>query len=96
MGSMAATDMAQQVAEGNVSLRGALEWHLMANHFPPVPMPMVDVCQRIIETQGTWAYDDTISVPEDVRWRGLATAPIQSIIEGFHLEEFLEHFAEEE
>lgn len=96
MGTIAATDMAEQVAEGHISLRGALEWHLRVNHVPPVPLEMVEVCQRIIESQGTWAYDDTISLPEDVRWRGLATAPIASIIEGFHLDEFLERFAEEE
>lgn len=96
MGAGNATQMADHVTDGDISLYQALEWHLTANHFPPVPVAMVAVCQRIIETQGKWGYDDCISLPEDVRWRGESQAPILAIIEEFHLDPFLEQFEEEE
>lgn len=95
MGTANALGMAEKVADGSISLWGALEYHLTFNHFPPVPLTLVSVCQRIIEGQGTWGYDDTISLPEDVRWRGESQAPIQAVIEEFHLDPFLEHSEEE-
>jgi len=96
MGSQNALAMAQQVANGLTSLEFAIEWHLTSNHFPPVPIAMVEVCTRIIEMQGTWGDDDPISLPEDVRWRGESQAPILAVIEEFHLDSFLEHAEREE
>ena len=96
MGHANAAAMAEQVDSGAASLEFALEWHLTSNHYPPVPVAMVEVCVRIIEGQGTWGYGDTISLPEDVRWRGESQAPIQAVIEEFHLDPFLEHTEMEE
>ncbi len=96
MGTTNAEGMAEQVAAGNISLEQAIEWHLTENHMPPVPLAMVEVCTRIIKTQGEWGYGDDISLPEDIRWRGQTQAPILSVIEEFHLDPFLEHFEEEE
>lgn len=95
MGTANATSVAEAIADGNIGLWEAIHWHLTVNHYPPAPVALVNVCVRIIETQGTWGYDDTISLPEDVRWRGESQAPIQAVIEEFHLEPFLEEFEEE-
>ena len=96
MGTASVTGVAEGVANGSISLFQALKWHLTVNHIPPVPVAMVEVCIRIVETQGEWGYDDTISLPEDVRWRYENQAPIHAVIEAFHLEPFLEHAEEEE
>lgn len=96
MGNATAQDMAEQVDTGGLSLYEALKYHLTVNHFPPVPEALVPVCVRIVEEQGQWGYDDTITLPEDVRWRGQTTAPIQAVIEEFHLDSFLEQFEVEE
>lgn len=91
MGTANALSMAGAVTDGDISLYKALEWHLTTNHYPPMPLAMVGVCQHIIETQGDWGYDDYISLPEDVLWREESQAPIFAVIETFHLDPFLEH-----
>lgn len=96
MGTTNALGMAEEVADGNITLYKALEWHLTANHYPPMPLAMVGVCQHIIETQGDWGYDDYISLPEDILWREESQAPIFAIIETFHLDPFLEQFEDED
>lgn len=49
MGTLGAQAFAEQVDEGNVSLRAALSWHVRANHYPPLPEAHADVAVRVID-----------------------------------------------
>ena len=69
----------------------ALKWHLSTNHYPPVPSSMIAVCKEVI----LWANEDgdpnqEFALPKDVSYKGSTTAPAWAIIEGHHLDSFLD------
>lgn len=77
MGHLGAQAFAEQVDEGNASLRQALSWHLTANHYPPLPYVYVDVAEQVIdkvreaqaEGYGVWDADvvnERIVLPADI------------------------------
>ena len=90
MGNHNAAAMAEAVGEGQVALRPALVWHLTANHFPPVPVSMVEPCLAAIEAavDGDWALD--IELPDGVAYRGASTAPATAIVDNYRLGFFVE------
>lgn len=89
MGRMNALGMAEQVSEGNISLDGAIEYHLTANHYPPVPRSMVQPCLDAIAAFEEEEYDREITLPEGVSYRDSKTAPASAIVEQHHLDSFL-------
>jgi hypothetical protein len=91
MGNLNAAAMAEAVGEGQVGLRPALHWHLTANHYPPVPASMVDVCVAAIEAVCDGEDDSEVELPEEVSYRGLSTAPASAIVENYHLGFFVEN-----
>jgi hypothetical protein len=98
MGNLNAAAMAEAVGEGQVALRPALVWHLQANHYPPVPVTMVEACIAAIDA-ATEFYTDgdedsmhvMITLPEGITWKGQPAAPAQAIIEQHHLWPFIEN-----
>jgi len=85
MGYMNAADMAD-----HANLTQALTWHLQSNHFPPVPLAMVPVCEAAIDAVLSGEPDIFIDLPEETTWRGESEAPAWAIVEGHHLEAFIE------
>ena len=85
MGKLQAMEMAEML-----DMESALSWHLRANHYPPVPESMVPVCVEAIEAGLDDDYEKLIKLPEGVSWRGEEEAPAYAIIEGHHLETWLE------
>jgi hypothetical protein len=75
--------------EGDVSYDAALEWHLTSNHYPPVPLSMIQACKEAIDACNEEDSDREIELPGAVLWRGRAFAPAWAIVEGHHLESFL-------
>jgi hypothetical protein len=73
----------------NVSLDAGLAYHLQANHYPPVPVSMVDACIEAIDAYYDEDYRREIALPEGVLWRGQVTAPADAIIEAHHLDAWL-------
>ena len=63
MGSLGAAAFAEQVDEGNVSLRTAVHWHLTSNHFPPHPTWMVPVALAAIGAVQNEDWDFDIDLP---------------------------------
>lgn len=72
-----------------MELRQALSWHLTSNHFPPVPVSMIDPCLEAIENANDEEWDKMVSLPEGVGYKGLTVAPTRAIIEQHHLYAFL-------
>lgn len=83
MGSMQAQEMATWA-----NLREGVTWHLTGNHYPPIPVSMVDPC---IEAMYAYAEGDShrrIPLPDPVKWKGQSEAPAVEIIEQHHLWDF--------
>ena len=75
----------------NVSLETGLAYHLQANHYPPVPVAMVDACIATIEAYQDEDYQRLIELPAGVSWRGETSAPASAIAEAHHLDAWLPH-----
>ena len=86
--------MAEELASGEWGLdyRSAIALHLTSNHYPAVPVSMVEPCIEAIEACNADNHDAEIELPEGVLWRGQATAPAWAIVEGHHLDAWLEAF----
>ena len=94
MGYRNAEDAATVMSE-MMGLDAALEYHLTANHYPPVPTEMIPIAKRAIEL-GVLALDDAtfidepIELPEGVTTgKGETSTPAHEVIRGLHLEPFV-------
>lgn len=80
MGNLAAIDMAN-LADTDI----ALTWHLTSNHYPPVPLSMLQPCKDAIDAFWEQELDREIALPEGVTYKGFIVAPAWAIIEQHHL-----------
>ena len=62
---------------------------LRCNHYPPVPLSMVEPCIDAINACNAGVEDDAIALPDGVVWRGRVSAPAWVIVDSFHLGEWL-------
>jgi hypothetical protein len=90
MGRMNALGMKESVDEGLINLDSALLWHLRSNHYPPIPSAMVEPAKEAINLANMGEWDTEISLPEGITWHGQEVSPVSAIIEGLHLDSFLE------
>ena len=72
------------LAEG-LDLEVALGYHLQGNHYPPVPLSMVQPCIDAIDAYYEEDYNRLIEMPEGVFYRGMDHAPAHAIVEQHHL-----------
>ena len=72
-----------------MDLETQLAYHLQGNHYPPVPLSMVEPCIEAIDAYYDEDYRREIALPEGVLWRGQVTAPADAIIEQHHLQFWL-------
>jgi hypothetical protein len=86
MGSVTAIGLADSVLD----LETQLAYHLQGNHYPPVPLSMVQPCIEAIDAAYDEDYDLEIEMPEGVFYKGKTTAPAWAIIEQHHLSWFIE------
>lgn len=84
MGLNTAIDLAE-----TLDLEMAIGYHLQGNHYPPVPLSMVQPCIDAIDAYYDEDYDRLIDMPEGVSYRGRDKAPASAIIEQHHLEAWL-------
>lgn len=87
MGALQAREMAKMCAD---NLEQAIAWHLTSNHFPPIPLSMVQPCIEAIDAYWEDDLDKLISLPEGVGYRGLTVAPARAIIINHHLDSWCE------
>lgn len=80
MGSMQAHEMAELA-----DLDTALTWHLRTNHYPPVPLTMLEPCKQAIDAY----WEDDLDRQIDLNgsfYRGEPFAPAREIIIAHHLD----------
>jgi hypothetical protein len=85
MGSMTAMAIAEALP-----IDEALAYHLRVNHYPPIPLEMVEVCKNAIEAFHELDWHRKIDLPIGVSYRGLTTAPASAIVEAHHLDAWIE------
>jgi len=88
MGSTMAAELAQGVFTDDLNSQIAM--HLTSNHYPPVPVIMVQACIEAIEACNEEDYQRRIELPEGCSWRGESSAPASAIVEGHHLHEWID------
>ena len=86
MGSNTAYDLANT----DLSMETAIGYHLQGNHYPPVPLSMVQPCLDAIDAYWDDDTDRMISMPEGVSYRGSNEAPAWAVIEQHHLHAWCE------
>jgi hypothetical protein len=86
MGSNFATDLAENI---DISLEQAIGYHLQGNHYPPVPLSMVQPCIDAIDAYYDEDFDRFIAMPDGVFYKGMSHAPAYAIIEQHHLNAWL-------
>lgn len=106
MGRASAEGMNEQVAGGWLSLAAALEWHLQANHYPPLPVALVPVAQQAIEIaqeaidlEDPHLWHQEIQMPDGMLYRDSEVVEVGEAVESLHLEAFLhgpEDYVEDE
>lgn len=84
MGYTTALDLAEEL-----SLEAGLAYHLQGNHYPPVPVSMVQPCIDAIDAYYDEDYNRLIEMPEGVFYRGMDHAPANAIVEQHHLDAWL-------
>lgn len=77
-------------AEKDLPLTDQLAWHLTSNHFPPIPLSMVQPCIEAIDAYWENDLDRMVALPEGVGYRGLTAAPARAIIIEHHLDAWCE------
>ena len=87
MGSNLAYDLASD--ELGLDLETAIGYHLQGNHYPPVPLSMVQPCIEAIDAYYDEDYNKLIEMPEGVSYKGQTHAPAWAIIEQHHLSAWL-------
>ena len=85
MGRLQAIEFAQG------DLDTGLTWHLQANHYPPVPLTMLQACKDAIDFCKHGNSLNEIALPEGVLYKGKTTAPAWVIVEQHHLDAWLEN-----
>lgn len=85
MGRIAAHDMAQHAP----NLRTALSWHLQHNHYPPVPLSMLDTCEQAIAHAELDQWNVNVELPPGVTYKGSTVAPVWAVVEQHHLSDFI-------
>jgi hypothetical protein len=96
MGSVTALGIQDSVLD----LETQIAYHLQGNHYPPVPLSMVQPCIDAIDAY----YDNDamrfIAMPEGVFYKGMSHAPAWAVIEQHHLDFWLpqddEYYGEED
>ena len=81
MGSVTALGIQDTVLD----LETQLAYHLTGNHYPPVPLTMVQPCIDAIDAYYDEDFDRFIAMPEGVFYKGMSHAPAHAIIEQHHL-----------
>ena len=87
MGNNLAYDLASD--ELGLDLETSIGYHLQGNHYPPVPLSMVQPCIDAIDAYHDEDYNRSIELPAPITWRDQNHAPASAIVEAHHLDAWL-------
>lgn len=86
------------IANTDLPLNHKIAWHLQGNHYPPVPLIMVEACVEAIELARLGYYTADVKLPINefgtgerfqITWNGQDTAPVSVMVEAYHLDGFI-------
>lgn len=83
MGSNLSTELAEGLFDITIEQQIAIQ--LQSNHYPPIPLTMVQPCIEAIKQVKRGFLQSKIQLPEGVTWRGQTKAPALAIVESHHL-----------
>ena len=92
MGNNTAMDLATNL---DITLEQAIGYHLQGNHYPPIPLTMVQPCIDAIDAIHAGDGDTEIELPEGVLYKNKTTAPAHAIAEQHHLDAWLPEWDQE-
>lgn len=74
-----------ELSDSDMPLEKQLHYHLISNHFPPVPSSMIQPCIDAIDAY--WEGDTSVQIqlPKGITYKGLTTAPAYAILDQHHL-----------
>lgn len=87
------------IANTDIPLDHKVAWHLRGNHYPPLPLIMVEPCVEAIELARLGYYTAEVKLPIheskdgepfQITWHGQDTAPVSAIVESHHLDAFIQ------
>lgn len=79
----------------SANLDQGLAAHLVGNHYPPVPLSMVDPCKAAIDAYLDEDWDRLIELPDPIKYRGETKAPASAIVDAHHLHPFIDTMQED-
>ena len=82
------SNFAHDLAASGLELEASLRIHLTSNHYPPVPLSMVQPCIEAIAAIEEGESDRMIYL-NGATYRGEADAPAWAIAEAHHLSAFI-------
>ena len=78
-----------EIAGSELTLEQSITYHLRGNHYPPIPLSMVEPCIKAIQNANTGVWSKMIDLPEGILFRGVTKASVYDIIQAHHLEAWL-------
>lgn len=87
MGRSLAVELADSL---DISLDEALSIHLSSNHYPPIPLTMLEPCKAAIDFCKHGNSLGEIQLPSGITYKGKRFAPAWAIVEQHHLDAWLE------
>ncbi len=87
MGSNLAYELATD--EFGLTLEASIGYHLQGNHYPPVPLSMVQPCIDAIDAYYEEDYNRMIELPMGILWRNQNSCPASAIVDAHHLDAWL-------
>ena len=85
------SNMAYELTNTDLGMERAIGYHLQGNHYPPVPLTMVQPCLDAIQAYWEDDLNRMIDMPEGVSYRGSNEAPAWAVIEQHHLDAWISH-----
>lgn len=92
MGSMSAIGMKEMTEELRLPLESALEWHLRANHYPPVHPVFIPVAMEAIQCARIGDYREELDLEKITGDTGFRkpVMTVHEIMDGLHLWDYLD------
>lgn len=88
-------NLSSELSELGIDLHTQIRIQLTQNHYPPIPISMVEPCIKAINKCNEDEKFELIDLPEGVTWRGQTQCPAYAIVEAHHLDFWLNQIEEE-
>ena len=79
------------ILETDLPLNEKVSWHLTSNCYPPVPSELHPVAVLAINLCSDGKPNESVSLPTGFTFRGQTEAPAYDIVDGLHLDLFIEY-----